>query len=68
MEKSRRPSSPDSAVALKNLNESLEANKEPMQNEIRAARNQIDETKNMVKRCLPPLEEKVKLLMLQIEG
>lgn len=53
---------------LKNLNESLEANKEPMRKQIDDARQEIEGTKKMVKRCIPPLEEKIKHLIQQIEG
>jgi len=58
----------DNITFLKNLNESLEANKEPMRKQIGDARREINETRDMTRRCIPPLEEKVRLLILQIEA
>ena len=52
---------------LKNMNESLEANKVPMKRQVAEAQRQRTEARDMVRSCLPPLEEKVTMLMLQLE-
>jgi len=52
---------------LKNMNESLEANKEPMRQRIMRLKNQRKEIREVLNNSLPPLEEKVKQLMLKLE-
>jgi hypothetical protein len=52
---------------LKNMNESLTANKGPMKREIMDAQQSRAATREMIQQCLPPLEEKVQQLMLQLE-
>ena len=52
---------------LKSMNESLEANKEPLQKQLELARRERMETKLMFQDCLPALQEKVDQLMLQLE-
>jgi BRCA1-associated protein len=52
---------------LRNMNESLEANKAPMKRQITEAQRQRAEARDMIRKCLPPLEEKVTILMLQLE-
>ncbi len=58
----------DDVVFLKNMNESLEANKEPMKRQIMLLQNQRNETTEMLRRRLPELEDKVKALMLELEA
>lgn len=53
---------------LKSMNESLVANKEPLKREIKQAQRERAEAREMVDRCLPQLEEKVRRLMMQLEG
>jgi BRCA1-associated protein len=52
---------------LKDMNESLTANKEPMKREILEAQQSRAATREMIQQCLPPLEERVHQLMLQLE-
>lgn len=52
---------------LKNMNESLEANKEPMQREIEILQQARISYNEMLKKELLGLEEEVKKLMLQLE-
>jgi len=58
----------DDVAFLKNMNESLEANKAPMKRQIMEAQRQRAEARDMIQKCLPPLEEKVTMLMLQLEA
>jgi BRCA1-associated protein len=58
----------DDVAFLKNMNESLEANKEPLKRQIRLLQNQRKETANMLQRRQPELEEKVQRLMLELEN
>jgi len=53
---------------LKNMNESLEANKEPMEREIHELQQARIEYGEMLKRNLPMLEERVRLLMIKLES
>ena len=53
---------------LQNMNESLEGNKEPMRREIMEAQRQRAETRDMLMKCLPPLEAKLAMLFTQLEG
>ena len=57
----------DDVSFLKNMNESLEANKAQMKRQVLEAQRQRIEAREMIQNCLPPLEEKVTLLMLQLE-
>lgn len=52
---------------LKNMNESLEANKEPMQKEIKILQQARISYSEMLKKELPSLEEHVMKLMLKLE-
>ena len=52
---------------LKSMNESLEANKTPFQQQIVDAQRQRMDAQEMVQKYLPALEEKVTSLMLQLE-
>ena len=49
------------------MNESLEANKAPMRRQIMDSQRQRAEARDMFQQCLPPLEEKVTVLMLRLE-
>jgi BRCA1-associated protein len=53
---------------LKSMNESLEANKAPLNLEIIQAQKEQMEARRMFEECLPPLQEKVTSLMLQLEN
>lgn len=57
----------DNVAFLKEMNESLEANKAPMKQQIMECQRQRAEAREMIQKCLPPLEEKVTMLMLQLE-
>jgi len=58
----------DDAAFLKDMNESLESNKNPIRKEITDAQRRRADMKKMMVACLPPLEEKVNLLMIQLEA
>jgi ATP phosphoribosyltransferase regulatory subunit HisZ len=53
---------------LKSMNESLEANKAPLNLDIIQAQKEEMEARRMFEECLPPLQEKVTSLMLQLEN
>jgi BRCA1-associated protein len=53
---------------LKSMNESLEANKAPLQNQVKQAQQTRAEARAVFDECLPPLQEKVTSLMLQLES
>jgi BRCA1-associated protein len=53
---------------LKNMNESLEANKEPMKREIHELQKARVDYGDMLKRHLPLLEDRVRLLMIKLEN
>jgi BRCA1-associated protein len=53
---------------LKSMNESLEANKAPLNLDIIQAQKEQMEARRMFEECLPPLQEKVTSLMLQLES
>lgn len=53
---------------LKNMNESLASDKEPMRRQIMEAQRQRAETRDMLMKCLPPLEAKLAMLFTQLEG
>ena len=57
----------DEVSFLKNLNESLETNKEQMRRQIQEAQRERNEAQEMIQQSLPPLELKVHALMLQLE-
>ena len=49
------------------MNESLEANKEPLRKKIEEAQLQKSKAKEMTKNLLPPLEAKVAMMIAQLE-
>jgi len=53
---------------ITSLNESLEANREPLRGQLEQAQREREETRKMFEECLPPLQEKVTRLMLQLES
>ena len=53
---------------LTNMNESLLANQTPLKEQIASARKEMIENQLMFEECLPPLQEKVTTLMLQLES
>ena len=57
----------DDVAFLKNMNESLEADKAPLKRQIMDAQRHRAEAREMIQKRLPPLEEKVTMLMLQLE-
>ena len=57
----------EDAAFLKSMNESLEANKEAWQTRMRQAQEERASVQRMFEECLPPLQEKVTRLMLQLE-
>lgn len=56
----------DDVVFLKNMNESLEADRHVFRQQISQARAELAEARAMTQQQLAPLEEKVHLLMLQL--
>ena len=52
---------------LKNMNESLAADKVPMKLQIQEAQRTREEQRRMLQTTLPPLEQRVAMLMLQLE-
>ncbi len=58
----------DDVAFLKSMNESLQANKTPLERKIKQAQREQIESREMLQKCLPTLEEKVTTLMLQLEG
>jgi BRCA1-associated protein len=52
---------------LKNLNESLETNKEQMKRQVQEAQRERDHARAVIQQALPPLEERLYHLMLQLE-
>jgi BRCA1-associated protein len=53
---------------ITSLNESLEANREPLRRQLEQAQKEQAETRKMFAECLPPLQEQVTRLMLQLES
>lgn len=53
---------------IKSLNESLEANRAPLRRQVEEAQLDRMEARKMFEECLPKLQEKVTLLMLQLES
>ena len=58
----------EDVVFIKSLNESLDANREPLREQVERAQRDRVEARKMFDECLPPLEEKVTKLMLQLES
>jgi BRCA1-associated protein len=58
----------DDVAFLKSMNESLEANRGTMRCQIEQAQRDRSEARKMFEDCLPPLQEKVTRLMLQLEN
>jgi len=56
----------DEVSFLKNLNESLETNKEQMKHQVLEAQRERAGAREMLQLALPPLEEKLSQLMLQL--
>lgn len=57
----------DDVAFLKSMNESLEANKAPLERKIQQVQRDQVESREMIQKYLPALEEKVTTLMLQLE-
>ena len=53
---------------IRSLNESLEANRAPLRQQVERAQRDRVEARKMFEECLPPLQEKVTRLMLQLES
>jgi BRCA1-associated protein len=64
----RRQKVTDDVAFLKSMNESLESNKAPLKRKISEAQRQRIDARNMIQMYLPALEEKVRTLMLELEG
>lgn len=58
----------DDAAFLKSMNESLEANKSLLKKQLADAQRDRVEAKRALDACIPPLQEKVTVLMLQLES
>lgn len=58
----------DDVAFLKSMNESLEANKVALKKDLERAQRDRFETNVLFDECLPPLQEKVTTLMLQLES
>jgi BRCA1-associated protein len=58
----------DDAQFLRNMNESLEANKPGLEQRILEAQREQIASREMIQKYVPALEEKVTTLMLQLEG
>ena len=58
----------DDAIFLENMNESLEADKHSFRKQISEAQAELAEAKQLNQQILTPLEEKVSLLMQQLES
>jgi BRCA1-associated protein len=65
--KRRKEKVTDDVAFLKSMNESLEANKAPLELKIKQAQRESIESREMIQKYLPALEEKVTTLMLQLE-
>lgn len=68
MLESRRDRAREDAAFLKSMNESLEANKGAWQTRLQQAQEERASVRKMFEECLPPLQEKVTRLMLQLEA
>ena len=58
----------ESVAFMQNMNESLEANKEPMKKKISNMQKQRKEYQTMLERSIPPLEKRVQCLMMELES
>jgi BRCA1-associated protein len=58
----------DDVAFLKSMNESLESNKAPLKRKISEVQRQRIDARNTIQMYLPALEEKVRTLMLELEG
>jgi BRCA1-associated protein len=58
----------DDVGFLKSMNESLESNKAPLAQKVIEAQRQRVEARDMIQQSLPALEEKLTMLMTQLEG
>jgi BRCA1-associated protein len=58
----------DDSFFLENMNESLEADKHSFRKQIAEAQAELSEAKQLTQQLLTPLEEKVTMLMLQLEN
>ena len=65
---SRRDKVLEDVAFLKSMNESLEANKSAWQTRMQQAQEERTSVRKMFEECLPPLQEKVTRLMLQLEA
>jgi BRCA1-associated protein len=65
---SRENKAREDVAFLKSMNESLETNKEAWQTRMRQAQEERTSVRKMFEDCLPPLQEKVTRLMLQLEA
>jgi BRCA1-associated protein len=65
---SRRNKVKEDATFLISMNESLEKNKDSFRNQVLQVQQQRQEVRRMLEECLPPLQEKVTRLMLQLES
>ena len=65
---SRRNKTKEDATFLNNMVDSLEKNKEALREEVAAVQKSRQATRVMFENCLPPLQEKVTRLMLQLEA
>uniref|UniRef100_A0A7S3PCN5 RING-type domain-containing protein n=1 Tax=Amphora coffeiformis TaxID=265554 RepID=A0A7S3PCN5_9STRA len=68
MLESRRNKAREDAAFLKSMNESLEANKGAWQTRVRQAQEERASVRKVFEDCLPPLQERVTRLMLQLEA
>jgi BRCA1-associated protein len=65
---SRRNKVKEDASFLISMNESLEKNKDSFRDQVIQAQQQRQEVRRMLDECLPPLQENVTRLMLQLES
>jgi BRCA1-associated protein len=65
--KARNAKVVDDLSFIVTLNEGLEANREPLRQQVQQAQREQLVQRQMFESCLPPLQEKVTRLMLQLE-
>jgi chromosome segregation ATPase len=65
--KARNAKVADDLSFIVNLNEGLEANREPLRQQVQQTQREQLAQRQMFESCLPPLQEKVTRLMLQLE-
>jgi hypothetical protein len=58
----------DDAVFLENMNESLDADRLSFRRQIADAQAELAEAKQLTQQLLTPVEERLSLLMLQLEN